>query len=194
MGEASFPGGEILRGKSPREILARLVDGDPLEIEARCRERIEALAYLVDLPRTYLRAVARVAHAAVRWRGEPPLSEWLQERIDFSIGELVDEDREEELGGVPPVESGHSRYAFVSEVLGIEPALGRLACLAFNNLPERVRCSFNAVAVLGMTVNRRVAQGYGPPERVKAEIELAMTAISKAIGRPLGGAGGDHAG
>lgn len=76
MGGDSIPGGEILRGGSPREILARLIDGDPLEIEARARDRIQALAFLVDPARTHMRAVARIAHAAPRWRGEPPLTEW----------------------------------------------------------------------------------------------------------------------
>lgn len=194
MSEASFPGGEFLRGRSPREILARLVDGDPLEIEARCRERIETLAFLVDPSRTHVRAVARVARAAVRWTGETPLAELLQERIDFSIRELVAEDREEERGGVPPSEPWDPRYTFVSEILGIEPALGRRACIAFNSLPERVRCTYYAIAVLGMSVNRRTAQGYGPPERVKAEVEMAVQTISSAIGRPPGGPGGIHGG
>ena len=187
MDDASFPGEDILRGKSPREILERLIDGDPLEIEPRCRERLDTLAFLVDLSRTHLRAVARVAHAATRWRGTPPFREWLQERIDFSIRELVTEDREEERAGMLPSEPLDPRYGFVSDVLGIEPELGRRACLAFNSLPDRVRCSYYAVAVLGSTVNDRVAEGYGPPERVRADIKMALQAISRAIGRPRRG-------
>ena len=183
---------EVLRGRSPREILARLVEGDPLEIEARCRERIETLALLVDLQRLHLRTAARVAHAAPSWRGEPPISEWLADRIEVSMRELIREDFEAERSGIPPEKPWDPRYAFVSEALGVEPALARRACVAFNKLPLEVRCVYFAVAVQGKTVNRHVAEGHGPPEKARAQLKMAVQAISKAIGRPLGGEGGLH--
>jgi len=55
--------------------------------------------------------------------------------------------------------------------------------VAFNFLPDRVRGAYFAVLVQGKTVNRYVAEGHGPPERVKADIEMALRAISDAIGR-----------
>ena len=70
------PGNALLRGGSSREILERIFEGDPLEIEARCRERIETRAYLLDAGRLHLRAVARVARAAPGWKGEPSLAEF----------------------------------------------------------------------------------------------------------------------
>lgn len=180
-------GNALLRGGSAREILKKIFDGDPLEIEARCRERIETRAYLVDVNRLHLRAVARVARAALGWKGDTSLGEFIMERIDYSAQELIQEDREEELSGIPCADPDDVRFAFLAETLGIPIALARRACVAFNYLPERVRCAYFAVLVQGKTVNRYVAEGHGPPERVKADIEMALRTISDAIGRPRGG-------
>ena len=73
-------------------------------------------------------------------------------------------------------------FEFLAETLGIPKALARRACVAFNYQPERVRCAYFAVLVQGKTVNRYVAEGHGPPERVKADIEMALRTISDAIG------------
>jgi hypothetical protein len=186
-GPSDESGNEPLQGTSPREILKKLLDGDPLEIEARCRERIETRAYLIDVTRLHLRAVARVARAAIGWKRDTSLGEFVMERIDYSAQELIQEDRQEELSGIPCADADDVRFVFLAETLGIPKALARRACVAFNYLPERVRCAYFAVLVQGKTVNRYVAEGHGPPERVKADIEMALRTISDAIGRSLGG-------
>jgi len=196
-GDARDPAGEpgyaLLRGGSAREILKRIFDGDPLEIEARCRAQIETRGYLLDVGRLHLRAIARVARAASGWSGDPSLGEFIMERIEYSAQELIQEDREEELSGTPCADPEDVRFAFLAETLGIPMALARRACVAFNYLPERVRCAYFAVLVQGKTVNRYVAEGHGPPERVKADIEMAVQTISDAIGRPRGGEDEPHA-
>jgi hypothetical protein len=186
------PGNALLRGGSPREILKRIFDGDPLEIAARCKERIETRAYLLELGRLHLRAVARVARAAPSWKGDPPLDQFILERIEYSAQELIQEDREEELSGIPCANPDDPRFTFLEETLGIPRALARRACVAFNYLPQRVRCAYFAVLVHGKAVNRYVAEGHGPPERVRADIEMAVQTISDAIGRPRGGEAGPH--
>jgi hypothetical protein len=191
--EASGQSGEaLLRGKSSREILKRLLEGDPLELEARCREQIERRGYLIDVARLQLRSVARIARAAPGRDGGVPLSEFIAERIDFSTQELIQEDREAELSGIPCADPEDGRFTFLTETLGIPTPLARRACVAFNYLPERVRCAYFAVLVQGKTVNRYVAEGHGPPERVRADIEMAVQTISDAIGRPKGGWGDLH--
>lgn len=186
------PGNALLRGESAREILKRLLDGDPLELGARCRDRIETRAYLLDVARLHLRAVARVARAAQGRDGRMSLGEFIMERIEYSMQELIQEDREEELSGIPCADPEDGRFAFLAETLGIPTALARRACVAFNYLPERVRCAYFAVLVQGKTVNRYVAEGHGPPEKVRADIEMAVQTISDAIGRPKGGWGEVH--
>jgi hypothetical protein len=174
---------EILRGKSPRQVLERLLQGDPLELAARCRESLEGSARLLDPSRLHLRALARVAHAALHYTGDPPLADWLERRIEQSIQELLAEDREEVRQGLPLPTPSDPRYAFVSEVLGLEPAQALHACVAFNALAHEVRCVWFALTIGGMTVNRYVAEGHGPPGRVKAHLKLALRTIAEATGR-----------
>lgn len=191
-----FSGIELLRGRSARDVLKRLIQGDPLELGPRCRDRIEIEGLLLDPSRLHLRAVARVARAARTYHGESELNGWILGWIDVSIRELLEEDREEERAGVLTSRAQDPRYAFVAETLGIEAPLARRACIAFNRLPREVRSAYYAVLILGKTVNRYVAEGNGPPEMVKARIEVAVQAVSNAIGRPFGGRGesGDRRG
>ena len=185
---------ELFGGKRPREILERLFDGDPLELGARCRSRLEESAYLLDLPRLHLRVLARIAHRGSHYRGDPPLAEWLSQRIEDSIHELLEEDRDAERQGLLPQVPMDPRYKFVSELLGMEPLLARRACVAFNVLPLEVRCAWFAIAVHGTSVNRYVAEGHGPPEKVKAQVKLALTQMASATRpRPSEG-GGDRVG
>ena len=52
--------GDLFSG-SPREILERLADGDPLELAARAAERLDDRALLLELERILPMAVAQVA-------------------------------------------------------------------------------------------------------------------------------------
>src|SRR3954464_13835959 len=126
-GSQAWPGHSLLAHRSAREVLARLSDGDPLEIHARCIARIEHHARFIDVRRLHARSVARIAHAAPRYRGEPALDPWLEERIDASIEDLLNEDAEEDRSDIPASEPWDPRYAFVSDAMGIEPALARRA-------------------------------------------------------------------
>ncbi len=177
-----YPGHAILGARSPSVVLARLIDGDPLEIEARCKARITEHALLLALRRVHLRAVARVAHRAPRYRGTPGLDEWMNMRIDEAIHDLVEEDAEEELSGLPPSEPWDPRYAFVSEALGMEPALARRACFAFNRLPHEVRRTYFAIAIEGKTIHRYVAEGNGPPNKVIEDLNRALRALGQQLG------------
>jgi hypothetical protein len=180
MDGSSDPGGHLLRGRSPKDILARLLDGDPLEVRARCKERLHALALLLSLDRLQLRTLARIAHAASRWDGEPPLRQWVEGRIEYSMKELIEEDAERVRSGIPELGPGEGQYAFLAALLGIEPHLGPAACVAFNIQPEEVRRAFFAVVVEGKRVNRYVAEGNGSPQEVKDRLTRAFRALGLA--------------
>jgi hypothetical protein len=184
---SDFPGRAILSAPNSREVLARLMDGDPLEIDARCRERILSRALMLALRRVYLRAVARIAHQGPRYRGVPELDVWLAARIDEALDDLLAEDREEELSGVPPTSPWDPRFAFISETLGIEPALARRACLSFNVLPDEVRHAYFSIAVEGKSLHRYVAEGNGPPSRVREHLNQALAALGLRIDPDQGG-------
>ena len=132
----------LLAGGSPREILARLVDCDPLGLRAVVYERLRARAYLLEADRVFLRSLARVARYAPRYRGEPELAIWLAERVDEALLDLLDEDRE----GAALAED---TLAGLARPLGLDPAAMRAACARFHALPEEERRTFFALVVEG---------------------------------------------
>jgi hypothetical protein len=176
---------DILGSTSASVVLERLIDGDPLEIEARCKERISEEALMLALPRVHLRAIARIAYHAPRYSGTPALDDWIRVHIDEALEDLVDEDRDEELSGIPPSEPWDPRYAFMSEAIGVEPTLARRACIEFNLLPHEVRRTYFAIGVEGKTIRRYVVEGNGPPAKIRDHLKRALRALGQQISPEL---------
>lgn len=179
-----YPGSDLLAGANPKKVLRRLFDGDPLGIAQACSQRLRSKALILDLNRLHMRAIARIAHAAPRYRGHPSLDPWITGRIDQSIKDLIKDDREEERSAMPPSDPREPRFIFLSEALGIEPGLTRKACIKFNDLEPDVRGAFYAVVVEGKKINRYVAEGNGPPDNVLRLVRQALKVFSS-----LGGLG-----
>ena len=170
----------LLRAPTAREVLARLVDGDPLELEQRCRARQRERALLIDPYQLQLRTAARIAHAARGYAGRPPLPSWIDERLEEALGDLVEEDRLADENGELPTEPWQPRIQYLSDALGLDPVLARRACIAFNQLPHDVRRTAWEVLIEGKSLNRCVAEGHGPPATVQQRIREALQAMQDA--------------
>ena len=144
---------------------------------------------LVDPKRLILRTLARVARASVAYQGVPPLDTWLQACIDRSIDELIREDFEEERRGIPVQKPFDARYWKFADFLGIEMSLARRMCNVFNYMEDDMRHVVFAVAIQGKTINRHVAEGHGPPQRVQALLDEGLRRL-----RTMGFQGGDAGG
>jgi DNA-directed RNA polymerase specialized sigma24 family protein len=81
----------LLAGASPREVLARLMCGDPLALRPRISAALDEGAYLIEHDLLHLRVVARIARAAPRYRGQPELDAWLRRHVAEALAELVTE-------------------------------------------------------------------------------------------------------
>ncbi len=173
-----FPGWSILRGDSPVRVLDRIIDDDPLDIYLVCEERLRMRAILLDEHRLTLRAMARTAYLAPRYRGEPPLAQWLAERADDAIQELVDEDSADELRCAPVEEPWDERYSFLAEAIGATASVARTLCVRFNGLADDVRHAFHNVTIQGKSLHRYVAEGHGPPARVNELLRRAAEAFA----------------
>lgn len=169
---------DLIATRSPREILAWLVDGDPLRIEERVTGRLADLALLVDAERLFLRSTARAAFAAARWRGDGELGAWLDLQIERAAKDLLDEDRAAERLG-PVADPAEARYAFLADTLGIEAAVARRACVVFNALPLRVRRVWWRAVVERRSLEQCVSEGLGPARQVRADLERALLALSR---------------
>lgn len=183
----SYPGAELIGSGSAREILARILVGDPLGLVARSRGWLDANSYLLDSNRLAMRAMAHVAHSARRYRGKPDLQTWIELLLERSVRELIDEDREAERQSRPIEAAGIAPYAFVADALGIAQPLARRACVIFNGMAEYDRRVFYATSVLGKSLHRHVSEGFGPPARAQAALQRVFRRLHAIDGMPGGG-------
>jgi hypothetical protein len=172
---AGFFASDLLSGQSPREILARLIEGDPFHVAERCTARLRDRALLIDTERLTLRSMARIAYAGFLHRADLPLHTLLTSCIDRAIEDLMREDREEERAQLLPVDH---RYGFVSQALGIEPGLARRACIVFNSLPTPQREVAWAVMVERRSIELYAAEEHRPPDLVRTLLKDAILALS----------------
>jgi hypothetical protein len=172
--EPDFPGRDLLRGKSAMEVLEKLYRGDPLELLPRARERVRAQAVMLGGDSLFMRTVARLAQAAHGYRGLPALDEWISERMDGALRDLLNEDRESEREKTPFSAQSDPRYRFLTDALGIEPALTRRACVEFNALPKDLRQTFLAVFVDSQTIRDWAIESRVTPDQVKRQLRKAL--------------------
>ncbi len=164
----------VLDVGSPRGVLAKLIDGDPLKLGPRCQERTLSQALLLDSRRLYLRASAHVARHAAKYQGVPGIDIWLAEHIRKALKELVAEDSEalraRDLHEIPedPWIQG------VADVLGVEPALVTRGCAAFNQAAYDVRSAFFGIVIDGQKPAAWAASNGLPEERARACVKRAL--------------------
>jgi DNA-directed RNA polymerase specialized sigma24 family protein len=144
---------QLLSGASPREVLARIMNGDPLEVRARVSARLRERALLFDVDRVLLRSFARTARFAVRYRGDPPLDAWLASMVDEALADLLREDAEAERENAPLDERQHSVYCALARPLGLDPTRMRGVCSTFNALPDEERRAFHAFVIEGASLD-----------------------------------------
>ncbi len=174
----TLPAAELPTGASPREILNRIANGDPLGLEVRSRARLDVRAVLVDLERIVAGSLARAAYDALRYNGFPTLAMWLDRIIDRTIDEQLEEDRIAERAGQSSVGGHAPSHAFFAEALGVDPVVARRACVVFNDLPDDVRRVYWALVIKGRAIERCVSEGMGSQGELEARFKRALLAIS----------------
>ena len=166
----------LLTGTSPAAILGRIVDGDPLGLEPRCRKYLREWAVLIDLERLFARTAARIAYHAYRENGTAG-DEIVEDCLANAVEELLTQDRDGEDYGFAS-EDSEDRARFLAETLGIQFTDARGACVAFNDLsPEIRRCYWENV-VEGRSIERCVSMGLGSTEAVTANVRHALETLS----------------
>ena len=121
---------------TPHEVLARLMNDDPLELSAVVARRIAERHLLMDADRVLDASRARCAREAARWRGVPSLEVWIEERVDRVLDELRDPHERE---GAPPRAEPKGAFADLARPLGLSPVAMRAACARFNSRADEER-------------------------------------------------------
>lgn len=146
--------GESILCGSPREVLARIVPGDPLAIRDVVADVLRAQCLFLDADRVHLRALARTARAALRFRGSGlELRAWLIAQASDAVAEILAEDLD-----TPRVDA-NSAFAQFARPLGLDPEAMRRGCVAFNRLPIEDRAAFFALVVedVGLEAHARAS-------------------------------------
>jgi len=176
----------LFRGSSPREVLFRLADGDPLELGARVDSVLEEHALLLEPGRVHLRSLARVAYAAFLHAPPQDLAPWLSDRILSAARELLEEDREaEQAGGLPP--SVPSTFAHFVATFGVEPGIARRVSVVFHDLPFLQRQLVRAALEDGSRLTELARRFGRPVDDLKTELRNAVESLQRAAGSPLAG-------
>lgn len=139
----------LLCGGTPREVLARIVDGDPLGLRPRVATALRRGAWLMDADRVLLRALAYCARRGSTYRGRPPIDEWLDARLHEAIEDLLEE---EHVAATPAT----GAFADLARPLRLSPDRLRAACARFHARPREER-----EAYVRLVLDRRPLEDSG---------------------------------
>ena len=159
-------GAALLHGDSPRLLLDRIADGDPLGLLERTNQRLSFQALLMDWHRATRRAMTYVAYLAARdrYRGNPPLSEFLDRGIDVAIESLIEEDWSADRRN-DPIDPENDPYGSISLAADVDPAHARRVTLEFNLQPIALRRPLYCVLVDNKSFEEASERfGYGLDE------------------------------
>lgn len=169
----------MLLGRSPKVILRRLHDGDPLRLRELCERIMDEEALLLDLDRLQLRVQAHVAQAGFRYRGDPPLATFLRAQVDRSLAELLREDEFRDKMGLAPLDPRDPTLELITRLLGCEPSLGRAMLVTFNGLPFPQRRAFVTCVVEDVLVDDYAGTAGLSYDEVCRLLREVFSALSK---------------
>jgi len=162
---------------TPREVLARLSAGDPLELRSRVAAHLSRAHLLLDADRLQLRALAHCARKALQFRAADGVEAFLAGRVAEAADELVREDREALRHG----RLGADGSSELSRPLGLDPARAREACSRFNAAPSEDRAACFALLVRGVELEQLARSGGATvtevARRARRALELALVAL-----------------
>lgn len=164
-----------LRGSDPDDVLVRLVEDDPLDLDIRCRRRRSELAFLISHARLVMRTAARVAYSGHDYEGVPPVEDWLVRCIDTSVREILDEDESGVLRE-SAVEYPEDYEALV-HCFDFTPVQARAACVSFNGLEPTTREAFCALAIEGTALEQYAGLQGDSPAAIVPKLQLAVAAL-----------------
>lgn len=180
----------LLAFGGPRDVLARIVDGDPLGLRPLLAARVRGRCLLVDADRVHLRALALCARHAPSYRGRPALEEWLTLLVDRALDEVIDEEAQRLVRSSTSHEVEDGAFAQLARPLGLAPEEARRACARFNRLPQEQREAFHAWVLERGTLDELARRtGLGASEFARR----ARRALSALLGAPPGPGAQSHA-
>jgi len=181
---------KLLSG-TPREVLARLVQDDPLGVRDEVGARLRADALLLDADRVHLRALARISRFANRYRGHPELPAWIESAVAEATQEVLREEHDVCRTPAGAQSGSTSVFSSLAPPLGLEPSAMRAACAAFNALPYAERSTFADLVLRGRSLDETARSSGESATEVARRARRALDVIL-ACALPQSGAQDDR--
>jgi DNA-directed RNA polymerase specialized sigma24 family protein len=177
---------ELLVGRSPEEVLERILADDPLRLRALAARTIRASCRFVDADRVVLRAFARVAHG-VTVAGPPAARRWIEDEVAASVEDLLAAERASVVASTrEPADEGSgpaSAFAVLGRPLGVDGDALRRACDAFNRRPAPEREAYFALVVDRVGLDEAAQRSGVSATEVARRARRALEAILEAAAR-----------
>jgi DNA-directed RNA polymerase specialized sigma24 family protein len=167
----------ILSGASPREVLARTMAGDPLRLRARVAAALERECVVLDADRVVLRAAARIARFAPRYRGQPELEAWLDRQASDAVRDMLEQDADD--AGTPRADTSGLRE--LAAPLGLDERAVHTACAHFNALAPDERRAFRALVLENRSLDELARESGSPATEIARAARRALETLLVAV-------------
>ncbi len=174
---------DVLAGRQPDEILARLLDGDPLRLRWLVAGEIRGGAYFLNADRVQLRALARIAHD-VPIDGPPADGAWVHEHVRGALADVLREERRA-ISGRQHAAPDHDPPLDVLDALagplGFDGLDLRIACDAFNRMESKDRHAFFALFIERRSLDDAAKACLLSPADLGKRARVALLATMEAV-------------
>jgi hypothetical protein len=171
--QAYWPG--FLRGDA-REILARMLESDPLRLRERSAVRLRERWFVIEPDRAFARAAAVCAKGAAAEPAPADLQAWALGKIDVAIDQLLEADAQAEQDQAP-LEEDDRVFPLLTDALLLDPGRVRECAVAFNALDDLSRRAFFELCIVGMQVPDMIEAGPWDEDGLYRHIHLALGAF-----------------
>lgn len=182
-GEGAPAWRRLLSGGSPREALARIIQGDPLGLRGTIASYLREEAYLLDADRVNLRSLARCARYATRYTGRPTLQRWLRSIVRGAVDDLLREEAQASRSareGLAEEGAIDRAYLELAAPLGLDPGAMLAACAAFNLLPAEDRRAFFGLLIQARTLEELARDARVPATEIACRARRGLLTILSA--------------
>lgn len=167
-----------LLGDGPlQEKLHAIVQGDPLRLFDRAEEATRSRCLWLSPFRVCDESVFTAIALASEISKTDDLDDWLYERVNDAIDNLLRRDWEALIHGEITEDMVAENTLYLASVLGCEPGAALRAATRFNALPERIRRAHFAVFVEGKSVAECLEAGLGPAEQLEQNVRHSSKVI-----------------
>ena len=161
----------------PVDRLRTLYEQDPLRISSRTEAWLCCHGYLFDRLSMSLKVLTALAADLPGMAGEELLEGRIKQVFAQTSRSMMNLDRLKALAQEPIGQPLEARFTFLHQILGIDLAHLRGACVAINALPENTRMTFHSMLVQGKGIGRYAQESGMLPHVVKSHLVRALSIV-----------------